>query len=163
MSVSRIIILVLIGVFILQGIFYYPSLPDVMASHFDGAGNPDRWMTKPVFFVFEAVVLGLMLFVFLALPKLTAKAPKKWVNLPNKDYWLADERCDETYKILAEYNNWFCVGLILLFIAVNHFVFQANIEKTPLPTAAMWIVLITFFLFIIIWTILLLYRFRKPN
>lgn len=163
MQISRIAVFLVLAVFIVQCIYFYPVLPNLMASHFDSSGNPDRWITKPFFFLFEAVILFLMLFVFLALPKLTVKIPKNMVNLPNKDYWLTEERSVETCRILAEFNNWFCVGLIMLFFTVNHFVFKANIEKISLPSVAMWLIVLLFIAFTIVWTIVLLLRFRLPK
>lgn len=163
MRLIRIIIYFLIGIFIAQSVFYYSSLPDIMASHFDGAGNPNGWMSKSFFFVFQGAVLLLIIGISLFLPKLVKKTPYKWVNLPNKDYWLAKERRDETIITIGKYQEWFCIALLILFIAVNQLVFQANLEKKPLPSAPMWTILGLFFAFVIIWLILFIGQFRKPK
>lgn len=163
MRLTQVIIIFLIGVFLAQSVFYYPSLPETMATHFDGAGNPDRWMTKPFFFIFEGVLLFLMIGIFSLIPSLTNRIPTKWINLPNKDYWFADERKEETIIKLKNYNDLISIAILILFIVVNHFVFEANINKQPLPTTTMWIILLSTFGFVTVWLILFLLQFRRPK
>ena len=163
MRLSRIIIYFLIGILIAQTVFYYSSLPEIMASHFDGAGNPNGWMSKSFFLIIQGALLLLIICISFFLPKLINKTPHKWINLPNKDYWLVKERREETITTIAKYHEWFCISLLILFIAVNQLVFQANLEKKPLPSAPMWVILGLFFTFVIIWLILFIGQFRKPK
>lgn len=163
MRLSRILILLLLGVLIAQSVFYYPALPDVVASHFDGAGNPDGWMTKRFFFVFEAALLLLLLAIFSALPALFGRTPDRWINLPNRDYWLAANRREETIEAISQYHDWVSIALIFLFISVNQLVFRANIEQTPLPTGLTLLILALFMGFVIGWIFLFIRRFKKPE
>lgn len=163
MRIARIIIYFLLGIFVAQSFFYYSALPEIMASHFDGAGNPNGWMSKSFFFIFEGVLLLLMIGISILLPNLIEKTPDRWINLPNKDYWLADERRAESLITVGKYHEWFGISFLLLFIAVNQLVFQANLTKTPLPSAPMWTILLLFFAFVIIWVILLYRQFRIPK
>jgi uncharacterized membrane protein len=66
-------------------------LPDQVAIHFGGGGRPDSWASKEfnatIFLVLE--VPFFLLFYFA--PVLTLGVSKKYLNLPNKDYWLQGE------------------------------------------------------------------------
>ena len=55
MSVGRVavIYLGLLSLAILQAAWYYPRLPETVASHFSGSGIPDGWMSKQSFLLIE--------------------------------------------------------------------------------------------------------------
>lgn len=163
MRLSRILIILLLGVLFAQTVVYYSVLPEIMASHFDGSGNPDGWMTKRFFFGFEATLLLFLLFIFTALPALLRRTPNRWINLPNKDYWLSADRRSETLAAVGRYHDWVSIALILLFITVNQLVFQANLNQTPLSTGSVLLVLLLFFAFISGWIFLFVKRFNKPE
>ncbi len=67
----------------------YPELPERIASHFNGAGVPNGWMTKDQFFTLNAFLVGMAVFTGLFPPFMIAKVDPSLINLPNKDYWLA--------------------------------------------------------------------------
>jgi len=99
MRTSRLVFISLVALSIGQAAVYYPQLPDKMASHFGIAGNADGWMPKPVFFIFEFVVQGILLLLFLIMPISIMKLPVSCINLPHKDYWLDPVRKAATQNI----------------------------------------------------------------
>ncbi|MGB7208055.1 MAG: DUF1648 domain-containing protein [Pyrinomonadaceae bacterium] len=153
MPLSRIIFYLLIGIFTAQTVYYFPALPDKVASHFDGSGSPDGWMSKNGFIVLEVIILSILVFQFVGLPYLIEKLPNSLVNIPNKDYWLATERKAGTFAFIRQYFDWFAVGSLGLFVLVNQLVYSANIERQNLPSAKMWAILIVYFAFVIFWLI----------
>ena len=163
MRLSRIILFFLIGVFVSQCVYYYPNLPEIMASHFDGAGKPNGWMSKQSFFLLEAVILGFIILEFTFLPWIIGKMPNRLINMPNKEFWFAAERRAETINIIQHFFEWFSAALLALFVAVNQLVFQANLDKKPLPSVPMWTILGLFFLFVIIWLIMFTRRFKRTG
>jgi len=162
MSASRIALLVLTGIFIAQIGFYYPQLPERMASHFDAAGNPDSWMSKKAFVIFELIILSFVVGQFLLVPLLVKKLPVSLVNLPNKDYWMAEERREQTLQIIRNYFEWFAAALLLMFIGVNQLVILANLRQGNLAGGYAWLAVAAFIMFSVVWTIGLMRRFRKP-
>ncbi|MEZ5428051.1 MAG: DUF1648 domain-containing protein [Pyrinomonadaceae bacterium] len=160
MRTARIIIFFLIGVLVAQCVYYYPNLPEKMASHFNAAGEPNGWMSKNVFFIFEAGLLLLILAEFTLIPFLIRRSPAKMINLPNKDYWLAPERRDEAFAVIGNYFDWFSVLLAALFIAVNQLVFQANLARENISPLAIWVVLCGFLAFVIFWLVKFVRRFK---
>lgn len=148
--------------FIGQLIYYYPNLPEKIASHFNSFGEPDNWMSKSSFVIVEGIILFLIVAEFTLLPLLIEKMPDSLINLPNKDYWLANERRATTFSFIQTYFEWFSVGLLGIFIAINEFVFRANLSQQNLSNWT-WIVLLTFLFFVGIWTFKLLRQFRIPK
>jgi uncharacterized membrane protein len=162
MRLSRIVLFFLIGTFVAQAVYYYPVLPDPMASHFDGAGRPDAWMSKRSFFIFEALILGLIVLEFTLLPWLIGKMPLSLINMPNKQYWFADERREETLAVIGRFFEWFAAALLALFTAVNQLVFRANLDGENL-SSKMWLILLAFFVFVAVWLVKFFRQFRMEK
>jgi uncharacterized membrane protein len=163
MRPSRVVLLFLIGVFVTQIFYYYPNLPETVASHFNGFGEPDRFASKQSFVLLEGVILMLIVFEFTLLPLLIEKMPDFLLNLPNKDFWLAKERRGETFLTIRRSFEWFSIMLLGLFIAVNQLVFIANINRENLPPVKMWLVIGAFLFFVALWLINFMRRFRIKN
>ncbi len=149
--------------FLGQAAIYYSILPDPMASHFNGAGQADSWMSKQGFFALEGVILLIVICEFTFLPFLIKKMPDSLINLPNKNFWLAPERRAETFAAIGRGFEWFSIMLLALFIAVNQLVFRANIRGENLNAIAIWTVLGIFLLFTLIWMIKFIRHFRATN
>ena len=59
----------LVAIALLQSAFYYPQLPQEMASHFDGAGVANDWSSRNVFFGIYLAMIVMLVVVFLWLPR----------------------------------------------------------------------------------------------
>ena len=123
-------------------------------------GRADNWMSKRGFFIFEGVILLIIIFEFTLLPLLIEKMPDSLMNLPNKSHWLAPERRAHTFAVFREFFDWFSVMLLALFIIVNQLVFRANLYSEDLPGTLMWVVLGIFLLSVIIWLVKFIRYFR---
>jgi uncharacterized membrane protein len=159
MRLSKITLFFLIGVFVAQCIYYYPNLPEIMASHFDGAGVPNGWMSKQSFYILEGFILGLIILEFTFLPWVIGKMPNRLINMPNKDYWFAEERRAGTIDVIRHFFEWFSAALLALFTAVNQLVFRANLNNENL-SSGVWLILGAFLLFVVVWLIKFVRRFR---
>ena len=159
MRLSRIILIFLISVFISHCAFYYPNLPDPMATHFNGAGKPDGWMAKSNFFLLEIGILALIVLEFTFLPWIIGKFPVRLINMPNKEYWFAEERRAETLRIIGHFFEWFSAALLALFIGINQLVFHANLTRENLSPMS-WVILGAFLVFVVVWLISFYRRFK---
>jgi uncharacterized membrane protein len=153
MRLSRALICLLIGFFIAQIGYYYPNLPEQIASHFNASGEPDSWTSKNSFIIFEAIVLLFILSEFTLLPLLLEKSPDSLINLPNKEYWLAPQRRRETFRTMRHFLEWLAIGLLGLFIAINQTTFEANINQTNLSATTMWLIIAVFVAYALVWMI----------
>jgi uncharacterized membrane protein len=156
------IILLIVG-FISHLLFYYPNLPETIASHFNASGEANGWMSKQFFAIFEGIILLIIILPFTLVPRQIEKMPDAKINLPNKEYWLATDRRPETFRIIRIFLEWFTIGLLALFIAVNQLVFRANLNKQNLSDVGIWTIVGIFLTFTIIWLIIFIRRFQKTN
>ena len=141
----------------------YAQLPDVMASHFDARGVPNRWQTKSTFFSFLVGVSVLAAVVGFGIPRIIMILPAQYINLPNKGYWLAPERRAETMDFLNGYFAWFGCALFAVLLFTINFALQANLHPGRRPDAfPMLFVLACFLAFAVIGTVRVFRRFGPP-
>jgi uncharacterized membrane protein len=138
----------------------YPQLPAVVASHFDVHGAANGWQTKQAFFAVVAGVTVLAAFLVFAIPALIAIVPRQYVNLPNKDYWLAPERLATVHQFLSGWFAWFgCAVFGVIFIGCDYAAkWNLGIKTDP---ARLEYLLAIFGAFTLVWTIRLFMRFAR--
>jgi uncharacterized membrane protein len=164
MNTQRFVLMSLISLSVLQIVYYYPLLPETVASHFDINGNPNGCLSKGPFIGTYIFIMLLMLLSFLALPSLFKYVPLSLINLPNKDYWLAPERKGETFHSIAEKMLVFGNATILFLIITFQLAFEANLNSTCHFSAdTMMILFGGYILFTIVWTVRFITRFRKAD
>src|SRR5262245_40603264 len=97
-------ILVLFYVAALVQLGWVASLmPEVVATHYDGAGNPNGWMSRTGMVGFHLGMLGVTALAFVGLPVALRRMSSTLINIPNREYWLAPERRAAT---LAALQDW---------------------------------------------------------
>jgi uncharacterized membrane protein len=142
---------------------YYPVLPATMASHFDGSGRPYGFQSRDGFVVFCAVILFVTVALFAGIGVLFRRLPSQLFNLPNRDYWLAPERRDETIETLSAQMEWFGAATLGLYLYVIQMVIETNQTSHPsLDSSTMWTVIGLYLVFTAVWMTRFLLRFRKP-
>jgi len=139
-----------------------PSLPERVASHFGASGMANGYMSRDGYRIFIiAFAVGAPLFV-VAVVGLLPRAFPGAINLPDRDYWLAPERRDDTLGYLF---GWACSlgSLLALFIAAIHSaVMVANAYEPPrLPGTLFVILLVAFGVGMLVWVVALMSHFRR--
>jgi hypothetical protein len=134
-----------------------------MASHFDGAGNPNGWQSRSAFFGLSLGVVLVLTCCFRVLPSLLHRFPDGLVNIPNKDVWLSPARRKGTFALLKDRMVLFGNATLLFLMAVMQLVVQANLDPAlRISAGVVWVLLAVYLFFAIAWTAGLLLRFRKP-
>ena len=146
------ILVVLTMIYLGQIAYFYPRLPAQIASHFNFWGEADGWMPKENFTIFQLFLLVFILSTTSLIPIVFNKMPDSLINVPNKSYWLAPERREESVRRLASVSGNLRVALLLLFLGINHFAFQANVSGENLSNGV-WLILGVFLSYTIYWTI----------
>lgn len=131
MTYSRWLFLALLMACFTHAAYYYPQLPDVVASHFGASGQPDAWSHKTALVRIYVVVTVLCGVLFGIIGSLLAKLPVSLINLPNKDYWLSDERKGETIGLLRSFLFLFGSGTLALMLFTFHQAFRFSMERIP--------------------------------
>jgi uncharacterized membrane protein len=142
----------------------WSQLPDPMASHFSGGGQPDAFMSRSGFFIAMALLGGGSVAAVFASPILLRITPRKLLNLPNRDYWLAtDERRDAAVDRLAGLMGWVGAATTALLVIATELTVQANLEKKNLDEATFLFFLAVYFVFVIAWLVKTMRVFRIPE
>jgi uncharacterized membrane protein len=140
----------------------YPQLPNVVASHFNGRGAPNGWQTKQAFFTIFVGMTVLCLLIGFGVASIIGVLPPQLINLPNKQYWLAQHR-EDTLDWLKVHFAWFACAIYLVMILTFDYAIQSNLHpEHPPDPARMWYVLAGFLIFTIAWTIRMLAKFLRP-
>jgi uncharacterized membrane protein len=134
------------------------QLPARVASHFNAAGVPDGWMARSTYmWSMIGMTLGLAAFL-LAVFGITRNFPNS-INLPNRDYWLAPERRQETHDTIFRYGIWLTILTTALFLAIHLSIVAANSAQPPNLSHGVWLILGAFFLLMSAWTFFLIRQF----
>jgi uncharacterized membrane protein len=164
---KNILWIAIFGVVVLLGIadlaYHYPRLPDKVASHFDGAGNPNGWTSRAGLLQSFVLVTFLIALSFPGVLWLLPIIPRGMINFPHKEYWLAPERVAQTQSRIGAY--LMAMGtLTMAFLALTmHAVMQVNIQPPPpkLPDYT-WVSLIFYITFMLGICAAMYFAFKKP-
>ena len=152
----HLVFLFLLAAMLVQMAWYYPRLPERMASHFNFAGQADSFMAKQAFMKVHLGVMGMMFVMFLLVPMLIVRLPPGLINLPNKEYWLAPERREHTGRVIQGYLVGFGDMMLLFLLVVFHEAMRASLMPEPQLSNRIWVMLVLLAGFVIVWTV----RFR---
>ncbi len=142
-------------------IFYF-LLPDTVASHFNFEGEADSWSSKESFIFIEVILTLFFAVFFYFIDWLIIKVPDSMVNLPNKEYWLAEERRNQTYAKISSFTYLFGIltaGFVFI-ISLNSYYY--NFTKETLPSL-FWLSLIIYIALTINFLIHLFKEFKIPD
>ncbi|MBI3856469.1 MAG: DUF1648 domain-containing protein [Planctomycetes bacterium] len=160
---SLLILALLYAAAIGQLAWYAPRMPAVMATHYDGAGTPNGWMTRAGALGFHLTILGVSALAF-ALPMLLLRLAPSLINLPNRQYWLAPDRRAATTATLQSLFSAMGCGMVLFLIAVTALNFHANLNPPARLSSPLLVALIFgFLLYVGGWTVAFYRRFRRPS
>ena len=147
---------------IAQVTYYYPLLPDRVASHFGASGRPDAWSSKESFVKIYFIVIAFIAVLFPGIGLMLRKAPTDLMNLPNKGYWLSPERKEETVDVLSRQFLWFGSATLLLLLDIFHQSFRVHLGKAQALDHA-WISIVVYVLFTTFWSIALIVKFMRKQ
>ena len=101
--------------------------------------------------VFVAAVTGLV-------PRLV---PPSMINIPNREYWLAPERAENSIAFLSEQGIWFACILVVFLASVDWMVARANASTPPhFPAGRFAWIMAAFACAIALWAMRMFRRFR---
>jgi uncharacterized membrane protein len=155
------ILLILIILCVAQAAYYYPRLPSSVASHFNVSGQPDSWSSKDSFVLTNLAMIAGTSIVCLGIASLLRRIPVSWINLPNKDYWLAPERKDDTLSTLSMDFGWLACATVALLIAMFQITIMANLSTDKTLGNTSWLFIGLYLAFTAIWIVRLLRRFAR--
>ena len=152
----------LILVCLLMMAYYYPQMPQRMASHFAADGRANGWQSREAFFVLMLLVTSTSAIVGFLAPRQFAARSNARINLPHRDYWLAPERREQTMRFISATMAWFACGILFVLISGTKLALQANLTPNHrFNSEAMLVVLGGFLLGLLGLLVRLVRHFRK--
>jgi uncharacterized membrane protein len=157
--------LICLNVFAVVFVIYTAQyLPDKVATHFGVSGQADGWMSRNGYVLFMlAFIVGVSVFVSFVVGTLPSRFPA-WTNIPNRDYWLAPERREESARFLSAHGKRLGYLIVMMMLGMHYTLLLANHMRPPaLPGAIFTAILVGFALALIWWVVRLYRRFPKKD
>jgi hypothetical protein len=140
------------------------GLPEFPAAHFGAGGTPNAFMTRKGYLAFMYVFVTVVPMFVSLLPALVGRRWPHALNIPNRDYWLAPERREDSLATVESRTRWLAGAMIVFTCFIHWLVVQANAAMPQrLDEAQFMVGLGIFALFIIGWIGSFYTRFRRPR
>ena len=146
---------------LLQTGFYYPQMPEIMASHWAGLGAADAWSSRTGFFAVYLAIVAMVVLVFEFAPRYGVRGNRR-MKIPHAEYWLAPERIEQTKTFFR--NQMMLMGVVHLALAIYvvQLAILANFSDEPRLHPSIFWALTLYFLFLAAWLVYFLVHFRRP-
>ena len=139
-------------------------LPARVAIHFGAGGMANGWAPNCINTLF---FIGTNTFLFLCVyftPRLVFMFPAKWINLPNKEYWLWSDNKTRTMSKFSSFMWEFGIALFLFLFVVELLAIEANLSQPVRLNEKLFLSALTLFLlYTAYWCIRLFRAFRLPK
>lgn len=138
-------------------------LPDEVATHFGAGGEADSFGSRETSAgILMALDTG-MFCLFLFIPWLIGRIPSRFMNIPNRDFWLDEENLPLTRGMLTALMHEFGAALMVFMFAAKWLTIKANMsEPARLDNLAFFTALGLFLAYTVYWCVKMLNRFRMP-
>ena len=157
-------LLVLAAILTIAQLAVYPFvLPESVASHFGSNGVADGWTTRSGMLTMMVVVQVLTAAILLAASRFARHAPDSMLNVPHKEYWLAETRREETFNYMEGLMTVITAVTALFLSSVFHCVYLANVDGTAKLSIWFAILFVSYMAFTLGAVVAMLLRFRKPT
>jgi serine/threonine-protein kinase len=101
-------------------------LPERVATHFDGHGRPNGWMSRDAH-LRSMIVFGLAFPLFVPVIVYASRfLPDQLYNLPHREHWLAPAQRTETMAYLFRHSLWFSPMALCFVIGIHFSIIHAN-------------------------------------
>ncbi|MBN1296004.1 DUF1648 domain-containing protein [bacterium] len=139
-------------------------LPEQVATHFGAGGHADGWGARESNAMMFAGIQTSLFLLFAFLPCAIRHIPGQWINIPNREYWLAAERREITQRMIAGLLDVYGTGFFVFMTGFFILVIRANLS-TPvhLHEPTLFILLGIFLVFTAGWVVAFYRKFRSPS
>lgn len=162
---QRIALFSLVGLLLALGFMVFgieSALPERVATHFGADGAPNGWMSREGFATSMLAMVLVPVAFLQGIGLLIGRLPTSLFNLPNRDYWLADERrattIDHIRMAMFEFGN--ATFAFLLFVVWS--IVDANKDAANAHLGGAFTYgLFAFLAFVAVWLVFLVRPYLK--
>jgi serine/threonine-protein kinase len=108
-----------------------PFLPERVATHFDGAGRPNGWMSRNGHLLFTLGLGTGLPFVMVGTSFLVRYLPSGMINIPRRDYWLVPERRGAACAYLLRHSLWLGCLTVAFVLCIHLLILESNTGGKP--------------------------------
>ena len=149
---------------VLFNLFSWFILPDSVAIHFGRGGAPDNWASKGTHILIFTGLMAVLYAGFALSPRLLEGVPSKYINLPNKDFWLRDENRPGAIRRMAGLMYGFGIATGLLMLGASVVSVAANLsDPVRLNEVIFLVMFISYLVYTVLWLVRIFTAFRVPG
>lgn len=139
----------------LQAAYFYPKLPDKIATHYGTDGASDNFSDKKTALIINIALISLMSAIFYGLSWLMKKVPDNLINIPNKAFWLSPENKPLMMKIISAFGIRIGIVTELFLLMLFQHIYSMNLSESRLNNRNFWIGLLAYFAIIglLVWQV----------
>jgi len=160
----RTLFIVSFGLNLILAVLALVLCPSTVALHFGAGGGPNGWAPA---YVNALITLGVNVLVFASFfftPYLLRVTPSRWINLPNKEYWLRVENKPRMESMFTVHMYQFGTLTFVFMFLVGLLVLQANLaDPVRLREDLFWWPFGLYMTYTVYWTVKILLVFRVPK
>jgi uncharacterized membrane protein len=125
--------------------FYWMTLlPERIATHFDGEGRPNGWMSRSGQHGLLAIHLGMAGFI-VCIGAVMHLLPPTALNTPQPAYWRKPENFRIACEFVRQWTRWFASALLVWGTVMDRQLVLANLQSQPrLDMSATWLLTAAF-------------------
>ncbi|MBD3366644.1 MAG: DUF1648 domain-containing protein [Candidatus Eisenbacteria bacterium] len=157
-SLPRILVWLLAVVAVAQAVYYYPKMPEVMATHFGTGGEANGWSGRTEFVIWYGLAEALFLFLGFGIPTLIRRMPAGFVNIPHREVWLAPPHRERSIADLSVWMLWFSAATLGFLVVTAQFIYTSNLDGGGPSLSGAYITVLAAFVAVILWLVYLVYR-----
>ena len=138
------------------------NLPENIASNFNGAGVPNGFITQKGYLISMLVFAVGIPAVILGGISVALRSAQSIINIPNKNYWLAPARKQETIEFLNGHMAWFGSIFALFLSYVHWLLIKANsVQPAQLSNSHLFLGMGMLLVSILLWSSMLSVKFMR--
>lgn len=138
------------------------DLPGKVATHFDMAGRADGWMSRSEFLRSFGLFGLLTPLLVPAIMGMLRILPERWLNIPQKDYWMQPGNRGEIGRFLFPASFWIAAANVLFVAGLFYLTVEANRQNPPvLNGIGIAVLTVGFLLAVLGWVVYIVRFFMK--
>lgn len=106
-------------------------LPPVVASHFDAAGVPNGWSSRPAYAVLLFIIGVLLPVGIIILLRALTREGLSTLNIPAREYWNRPEQREEGVRRVRRYVWWLGCVMCATALVIHALILAAHSRQPP--------------------------------
>jgi len=161
MNTNQFILIMILVLMLFQVFYFYPKISEPFGTKYNKSGVMVQSTSRTGFMISGLVYVLMIAFVFLIFPANLHKFSRKIWNIPNKEYWLADERKEETFKYISLKMSLLGIVFTGMIMMPQQVKININVPAYSIDIPGMNMAIGFFLFFLFIWLGDFILHFRR--